>query len=419
MYTAGEQSVRGVWMKVLVVDDSRSDRKIIRYNLEWHGCQVLEAANGQQGLELAAHEKPDLIMSDCLMPIMDGFHFLYELKKLTELRSIPFVFYSAVYTGSKEAELAVSLGARAFLEKPKDPDALWEEVGRIMATPSAGEAASAGKQWRENEFLKDYSQLVAGKLEEKVRELSEVNESLLRLNSELEHRVIERTAQLEAANQELEMFSYSVSHDMRAPLRHLDGFSQALVDEYAGKLNTTGKEYLERIRKSSRRMLDMLDAILELSRFARGKVLRESVDLSALVREIAEGLQRSQPERKVVFRIADGLTVRADARLIRVVLEQLIGNAWRFSARNPDALIEFYPTEWEGRLAFAVRDNGVGFDMAYADKLFAPFQKLHRDEDFSGRGIGLAIVRRIINRHGGRIRGEAVLGQGATFTFTV
>jgi len=406
-------------MKVLVVDDSRSDRKIIRYNFEWHGCQVLEASNGRQGLEIAALEKPDLIISDCLMPIMDGFQFLHELKKLTELKSIPFFFYSAVYTGSKEAELAHSLGARAFIEKPQEPDVLWEEVGRIMAAEAAGEGGAISREWRDEEFLRNYSQLVAGKLEEKVRELSEVNESLLRLNSELEHRVIERTAQLEAANHELELMSYSVSHDMRAPLRHLDGFSQALIDEYAAKLNTTGKEYLERIRKSSRRMLEMIDAILELSRFARGKVLRESVDLSAVVREIADELARSQPERNVTFRISEGITVRGDAQLLRVVLENLIGNAWRFSAPKEEALIEFYPTEWDGRLAFAIRDNGVGFDMAYAEKLFAPFQRLHRTEEFSGRGIGLAIVRRIINRHGGKIRAEAELGEGATFTFTV
>jgi hypothetical protein len=138
-----------------------------------------------------------------------------------------------------------------------------------------------------------------------------------------------------------------------------------------------------------------------------------------MVREIADQLLRSQPERVVAFRIAEGMTVRGDARLLRVVLENLIGNAWRFSEPTKDALIEFYPTEWEGRLAFAVRDNGVGFDMAYADKLFAPFQKLHRNDEFSGRGIGLAIARRIINRHGGTIQAEAEPGKGATFIFTV
>ena len=406
-------------MKVLVVDDSRSDRKLIRYNFEWHGCQVMEASNGRQGLELAAAERPDLIISDCLMPIMDGFQFLRELKKLTELRSTPFIFYSAVYTGSKEAELAASLGARAFLEKPMRPDEFWEEVGRLMAAETTGEGAAASTDWHEEEFLRNYSQVVAAKLEEKVRELSEVNESLLRLNGELERRVVERTAQLEEANRELEMFSYSVSHDLRAPLRHMDGFSQALIDEYASKLNTTGREYLDRIRKSSRRMMDMIDAILELSRHSRGKVVKESVDLSAMAREVGALLARSQPDREVNFLVAEGVAVRGDARLLRVVLEHLLSNAWKFTEQRQDALVEFYATEWDGRLACAVRDNGVGFDMAYADKLFSPFQRLHRQEEFPGRGIGLAIVRRIIIRHGGRVRAEAEIGKGATFTFTV
>lgn len=406
-------------MKVLVVDDSRSDRKVLRYNLEWHGCQVVEASNGRQGVEMADREKPDLIISDCLMPIMDGFHFLHELRKLTELRNIPFIFYSAVYTGSKETELAVSLGARAFIEKPKEPDELWEEIGRILATGTSGGVETEQRVLAEEEFLKDYSEMVAGKLEEKVRELSETNESLLRLNGELENRVVERTTQLEAANRELEMFSYSISHDMRAPLRHLEGFSQALIEEYAAKLNSTGRDYLERIRRSSRRMLEMLDAILELSRFARGKVLRESVDLSATVHAIAAKLARSQPERQVTFRVAEGLTVRGDAQLLKVVLEQLLTNAWKFTAPRELAVIEFYSIDWDGRLAFVVRDNGVGFDMAYAEKLFAPFQRLHRVEDFEGRGVGLAIARRIINRHGGRIKAEAEPDQGASFIFTV
>lgn len=406
-------------MKVLVVDDSRNDRKIIRYNFEWHGCQVLEASNGKQGLELAAAERPDLIISDCLMPIMDGFQFLHELKKLTELRSIPFIFYSAVYTGSKEAELAAALGALAFLEKPKRPDELWEEVGSLLAAESTVEGEAQAKQWREEDFLRNYSQMVAGKLEEKVRELSETNESLLRLNSELERRVVDRTAQLEAANRELEMFSYSVSHDLRAPLRHIDGFSQALIDEYAAKLNTTGREYLDRLRKSSRRMMDMIDALLELSRHTRGKIVKESVDLSALAQEVGAQLARSQPERQVDFQVAEGVVVRGDARLLRVVLEHLLGNAWKFTEQREDARVEFLTTQMEGRLACAVRDNGAGFDMAYADKLFSPFQRLHAQDEFPGRGIGLAIVRRIISRHGGKVLAEAELGKGATFTFTV
>ncbi|ACH38660.1 response receiver histidine kinase [Citrifermentans bemidjiense Bem] len=406
-------------MKVLVVDDSRNDRKIIRYNFEWHGCEVLEASNGKQGLELAAAEKPDLIISDCLMPVMDGFQFLHEIKKFQDTKTIPFIFYSAVYTGSREAELAASLGARAFLAKPMRPEELWDEVGRLMAAEPAGEVVEQ-KPWPEEEFLKNYSQLVAGKLEEKVRELTETNESLLRLNSELERRVVERTSQLEAANRELDMFSYSISHDLRAPLRHLEGFSQALIDEYATKLNHTGKEYLERLRKSARRLTDMIDALLELSRHTRGKLVKESVDITSIAKEVAAQLARSQPERKVSIEVAEGMMVRGDTRLLKVVLEQVIGNAWKFTEpRGDEALVEVFPTELEGRPAYAVRDNGVGFQMEYADKLFSPFQRLHAQDEFPGRGIGLAIARRIITRHGGKIEAQAELGKGATFTFSV
>lgn len=406
-------------MKVLVVDDSRSDRKIIRYNLEWHGCEVLEAGNGKQGLELAAQYKPDLIVSDCLMPVMDGFQLLHELRKVTELKGVPLIFYSAVYTGSKEAELALSLGAQAFIEKPKSPDQFWEEIGRVLAACQAGEGRGELKEWQEDEFLRHYSEMVAAKLEEKVRELTAANESLLRLNTELEQRVIDRTGQLEAVGRELELLCFAVSHDLRAPLRHLDGFARALVEDYGGKLNTNGRDYLERIRKASRRLLEMIDALVELSRFAQGKVTRESVDLSAMAREIAGELGHSQPERNVVFRIAEGLMVRGDPRLLRVALGHLLGNAWKFTAGRQDALVEFYPKEVEGRLAFVVSDNGIGFDMAYADRLFAPFQRLHPNREFEGKGVGLAIVKRIINRHGGWIKVEAEPDLGATFTFTV
>ena len=406
-------------MKVLIVDDSRSDRKIIRFNFEWHGCQVFEAANGRQGLELAAAKKPDLIISDSLMPVMDGFRFLQKLKSREDLKSIPVIFYAAVYAGGREVEIALGLGARAFLEKPQHPEELWEEVGRLMAAGEGGEAATRTCTRPESEFLGNYSQLVTGKLERRVWELAEEKGNLARLNGELERRVLERTAQLEAANRELELFSYSISHDLRAPLRHIDGFSQALQEEYAAELAAGGREYLGRIVKSSRRMLEMIDAILELSRYARSKPVRENLDLSAMAREVGGALAGSHCGRVVELRVAGGLTARGDTQLVRVALEKLLGNAWKFTAKTGEPLVEFYGTTWGGRTAFAVRDNGAGFDSAYADKLFAPFQRVHSQEEFPGCGMGLAIVKRIITLHGGEIRAEAAPGRGATFVFTV
>ena len=406
-------------MKILVVDDSRSDLKVIRSNLEWHGCQVIEATNGREGLELAAAQIPDLIVSDCLMPVMDGFQFIFELKKLSQLESIPFIFYSDNYAGEKEAELALSLGARAFLEKQKGPDKLWDEIGRIITAGETEEPAVNVGGWPAEEYLKNYAQPVVGMLEEKLRDLSTENETLVQLNGELERRLAEQGAQLQAANEELEMFSYSVSHDLRAPLRHIDGFSQALLEEYAAKLNSVGGGYLDRIRKSNGRMMGMIDAILEFSRCTRGDMVRQAVELSALTGEVAGALARSHPERHVDFRIAQGISVSGDARLLRVVMENLLSNAWKMTALREDALIEFFETTWDARRAFAVRDNGVGFDTAFADKLFTPFQMVHSPEEFPGRGVGLAIARRIISRHGGKIRADSEPGKGATFTFTL
>lgn len=405
-------------MKMLVVDDSRNERKIIRFSFECHGYCVIEAANGRQGLEMAQLERPDLILSDTLMPVMDGFQFLYELKSTPGLAHIPFIFFSAPYTGAREEELALAMGARAFIRKPKNPDELYEEVGRVMASVTAG-TARVSQQKCERALVENYSQMVAAKLEEQVRELSEVNRNIMKLNCELEKRVLDRTAQLEEANSELEMFSYSVSHDLRAPLRHLDGFSQVLLEEYETKLNANGKEYLERIRRSSRRMWQMIDALVEFSRATRGRMVRESVNLSVLAREICSELAKSEPERRANFLIEDEVTGWGDARMLRVVLEHLLGNAWKFTGIRKEAVIEFFQKRDEEKNVYGVRDNGAGFDMSYADKLFAPFQKLHRKEDFPGCGIGLATVRRILNRHNGKIWFESEPGMGAAFYFTL
>ena len=235
----------------------------------------------------------------------------------------------------------------------------------------------------------------------------------------LEERVAERTAALAAVNKELEAFAYSVSHDLRAPLRSLDGFSQALLEDYAGQLDSTAQDYLRRVRAGSQRMGRLIDDILKLSRLTRTEMQWEQVDLSALAREIAAELRQTQPERKADLTIADGVVVNGDARLLRVVLENLLGNAWKFTARRDYARIEFGHTQVEGKPAYFVRDDGAGFDMAYADRLFGAFQRLHSATEFEGTGIGLATVQRIIHRHGGRVWAEGMANRGATFYFTL
>jgi signal transduction histidine kinase len=227
-------------------------------------------------------------------------------------------------------------------------------------------------------------------------------------------------AELEEANKELDAFSYTVSHDLRTPLSSIDGFSQALLEDYAATLDVRGQDYLQRICKATQRMADLIDALLDLSHVTRAELVWEAVDVSALARAIATDLQRCEPTRQAEFVIADGLVAHGDARLLRVVLENLFSNAWKFTAKQPRARIEFGSLpQHDGSLVFFVRDNGVGFDMAYADQLFRAFQRLHRRTEYPGTGVGLATVQRIIQRHEGRIWAEGAVGQGAAFYFTL
>jgi signal transduction histidine kinase len=223
----------------------------------------------------------------------------------------------------------------------------------------------------------------------------------------------------ETANKELEAFSYSVSHDLRAPLRGIDGFSQALAEDEADRLSDEGKTYLRRIRAGAQRMAELIDDLLRLSRVSRSDFVRDRVDLSAVAETVVAELRRAHPERTIDVSIQAGVEANADARLARIALENLIGNAWKFTSKAAEARIEFGSRADGGQLVYFVRDNGAGFDMKYADRLFGAFQRLHTDKDYPGTGIGLATVQRIVLRHGGRIWVEAAVGQGATFQFTL
>jgi PAS domain S-box-containing protein len=252
-----------------------------------------------------------------------------------------------------------------------------------------------------------------------ITERKRAEQEIRLLNAELEQRVRLRTAELQAANKELEAFAYSVSHDLRAPLRHLDGFSEALLSRGSEQMDEQGKDYLLRIQKASRRMGQLINDLLNLSRLTRRELTRKQVDLSALAREVAVDLQGREPQRAAEFVISDRMAVHGDPHLLRVALDNLMGNAWKFTGTRPQARIEVGATEQSGESVYFVRDNGVGFDMAYSEKLFAPFQRLHGMQEFPGTGIGLATVQRIISRHGGRVWCQAGVDQGATFYFTL
>jgi signal transduction histidine kinase len=276
----------------------------------------------------------------------------------------------------------------------------------------------------------DYQQRVAVRRKDELGDLADAfnqmsqevqaaDAEVRRMNADLEDRVRQRTAELETVNQELRTFSYSVSHDLRSPLRSMDGFSEALLEDYSDVLDETGRDYLRRVRSGSQRMGVLIDDLLLLSKVTLQPIVREPVDVTALAADALAELAAGDPGRSVETSIQKGLQVSADRGLMRVALANLLGNAWKFTAGSQPARIEVGSQETDTGIEYFVRDNGAGFDMRYGDKLFTPFQRLHSDGQFKGTGIGLATVHRVIMRHGGTVRAQGVEGRGATFYFSV
>jgi PAS domain S-box-containing protein len=327
----------------------------------------------------------------------------------------------AAFPGTYEAFLdIVHPGDRSIVEarhqESVSPDTPYEMEHRIV-TPQ-GQIRRVHERWRVFRGGGGKPPRAIGTLQD-VTEAARAREEIQRLNDQLERRVQERTAELTAANRELESFAYSISHDLRAPLRSIDGFAHVLAEEYGARLDDRGHGFLDRVRRAAQRMGGLIDDILELSRVTRQEMRRVEVNLSELAAEIIDERARAEPTRKVMLEVIPGCVATGDPQLLRVLLQNLLENAWKYSAKNPQAEIEFGAETADEERVYFVRDNGVGFDMKYADRLFVPFQRLHSPEDFEGTGIGLATVARIVHRHGGRVWAEAAPGKGATIRFTL
>lgn len=352
-----------------------------------------------------------------------GFR-VYRSMALPTALSFLFLSVGILVSRSKSGFVAVCLGngAGAIVVRRLLPLAVTAPIAlgwlRIWGQRAGWFSAEAGIAFTSAAYIIVLATIVLWTAQA-LQQLDNQREAVQENLRKSEERYRRRSAELEAANKELEAFSYSVSHDLRAPLRGIDGFSRILLADYGEQVGAAGKDYIARICAAARRMSELIDDLLKLSRVARTEIRRELVDVSELARAIADDLRAGQPERDVEFAITGGLQADADPGLMRVVVENLIGNAWKFTAKRQRGRIEFGESEIDGTSALYIRDNGAGFDQSHAGQLFGAFQRLHRPTEFPGTGIGLATVQRIIHRHGGEIWGEGAVDEGAAFYFTM
>jgi two-component system sensor histidine kinase/response regulator len=412
-------------IKILIIDDLPLNRKLLRVILEGDGYRILEACDGIEGLQVLALEEVNVIISDILMPRMDGYRFCREVRKSKKHHDLPFIFYTSTYTSEGDEKCAIDFGGDQYIRKPAPAQTILDAVKDVLARKRSHTTEFKDSP-AEPELMQEYSQALIRKLEERNQELSRAKEEITRANEDLERRVRERTAELEAANlrleetnSELEAFSRSVAHDLRNPITTIIGFSEMLELRFGGRLPDDAKSFVQQILKSSNRMASLITDLLKLSRGARAPLERGPVDLSALAREVIECLEEDSPSRVVEVLITPGINAEADATLLRIVLENLFANAWKFTGGREKGRIEFGREIRGDSEIYFIRDNGAGFDMKNASRLFGTFERLHSAQEFPGTGIGLTTVKRIISRHGGRVWAESARDQGATFFFTL
>jgi len=383
--------------KILAVDDSVTYLNALSAAMRDEGYDVVMSHSGSEALELLAVQPVDCILLDLIMPGLSGQETCKRIKSSPALRNVPLIMLTSL--DESQAMIAgINSGADDYITKSGEFEIVKARV-----------RAQLRRRHFEDENRRIREQLLQSEMEaaeaRAARELAQTREKLLQ---ELKHK-----------NHELESFSYSVSHDLRAPLRAIDGFAAILLNDYAKVLDDEGKSHLKRICDAKEKMAVLIDALLELSRVGRLEMQQGQIDLSRMAESIMADFQHADRARKVKVNIEKNIMATGDAALLRVVLTNLLNNAWKYTANAAAPQIEFLTTPHESGLAYVIRDNGAGFDMRYANKLFGAFQRLHSDHEFKGTGIGLATVQRVIRRHGGNVWAESAPGRGATFYFTL
>jgi two-component system, sensor histidine kinase and response regulator len=379
-------------VNILLVDDQPANLIALEAMLQGLGQNLIKADSGREALKWCLTHEFAVILLDVKMPEMDGFETAELIRQRDKSRHTPILFLTAGDNTQTQAVRGYAVGAVDYLVKPVVPEFVRSKVAVFVELA------------KKNVLLRRQAQLLA-QSEQAALELAETRAELVR---DLEHK-----------NRELESFSYAVSHDLRAPLRRIDSFSRAVQESQGGRLDESGQRFLSRVREASQHMAQLIDDVLYLSRVTRADLREQEIDLSSIADLILTRLQESEPARKVEVRLRPGVIVAGDGQLLKIALTNLLENAWKFTANEPETRIEFGMTQVAGEVTYFVRDNGAGFDMTYANRLFGPFQRLHPQGEFPGNGIGLATVQRIIHRHGGKVWAEGLVGQGATFYFTL
>lgn len=379
-------------VNILLVDDQPANLVALEAMLEDLGQNLVRAESGREALKRLLSDDFAVILLDVKMPEMDGFETAELIRQRDRSRHTPILFLTAADTTQTQAVRGYAVGAVDYLIKPVVPEFVRSKVAVFVELA------------KKNELLRRQAALLA-QSEQAALELAETRAELVR---ELEHK-----------NRELESFSYAVSHDLRAPLRRIDSFSRAILESQGRRLDDEGRKFLSRVREASQQMAQLIDDVLYLSRVTRTDLRDQDVDLSEVAELVVSRLQEGQPNRRMEVKIRPGVVVTGDGQLLKIALENLLQNAWKFTGKQSEPRIEFGVTQTSGEPTYFIRDNGAGFEMTYAARLFGPFQRLHSQQEFPGNGIGLATVQRIIHRHGGKVWAEGLVGQGATFYFTL